>query len=73
MEEKNTDEMLLTTGSDHFMKLMIVLSKNNADVPNAQGTRRAMHKRNTSDRKGRTIDLKGITTMISYDKNTLTP
>lgn len=73
MEEKNTDETLLTTGCDHLMKLMIVLSKNNADVPNVRGTRRALHERNTSDRKGRTIDSMIMTMMISYDKNTLTP
>ena len=72
MEERNTNETLLTTGCDHLMKLMIVLSKNNADVLNARGTRRAMHERNTSDRKGRTIDLMVMTVMIPYNKNTLT-
>lgn len=32
MEERDTNETLLTTGCDYLMKLTIALSKNNADV-----------------------------------------
>lgn len=36
MEERDTNETLLTTGCDYLMKLTIALSKNNADVSSAQ-------------------------------------
>lgn len=36
MEERDTNETLLTTGCDYLMKLTIALSKNNADVSSVQ-------------------------------------